>query len=250
LPTKKDLGAGSLDRFLKKLTFFIYIYIVQTRMHVGIIMDGNRRWAKSRNLPSFLGHAKGAGNIEKIVDYASDQGADIITIYAMSSENFVSRSAAEVDNLTNLIAKYAIKMKAKLLKKDVKVKILGDISTLKTKTKLALETLMETTKDCSKTTLQVCINYGGRNEIIRAIQQISSTNQPITEDLIAQHLDSPHDLDLIIRTGGNHRLSNFMTWQSVYSELYFSDTLWPDFTTSEYQKALDYFHQEQRNHGK
>jgi undecaprenyl diphosphate synthase len=219
-------------------------------MHVGIIMDGNRRWAKSKHLPGVFGHAQGAKNIEKIVDYASEKGADIITLYAMSTENFVSRTTQEVNNLTNLIAEYAIKMQKKLVHKDVKTIILGDLTTLPTKTRTSLEQLTEATKHCTKTILQVCINYGGRDEITRAVQNLIRLGKEVTEISIAENLDSPTNLDLVIRTGGNHRISNFLTWQCAYSELYFTDTLWPDFDVTEYQKALDYFTSENRNFGK
>ncbi len=219
-------------------------------MHVGIIMDGNRRWAKKRNLPSLLGHVEGAKNIEPIIDYASECGADIITLYAMSSENFVTRNSDEVSHLTKLIAKYALSMKNRLIKKDVKVVILGDIISLDSATRKALESLIKSTSMCIKTILQVCINYGGQNEILRAIGKITDKKLLITQEQLNKHLDSPHPLDLIIRTGGNYRLSNFMTWQSVYSELYFTDTLWPDFTVEDYQKALDFYTKEQRNFGK
>jgi undecaprenyl diphosphate synthase len=219
-------------------------------MHIGIIMDGNRRWAKSRHLPSFLGHIQGAKNIEQIVDYASEKGADIITLYAMSTENFVNRSKEEVEKLTQLIAEYAISMSEKLIRKSVRTIILGNLATLPVETRTALENLMESTKSGTKTVLQVCINYGGRDEIVRGVKSLIDKGQEITEENISSVLDSPTDIDLIIRTGGNKRLSNFLTWQSAYSELYFTETLWPDFGIKEYQKALDYFFQENRNFGK
>ena len=219
-------------------------------MHVGIIMDGNRRWAKARNLPTLLGHAKGAKNIEKVIKVAVKNGASIITLYIMSTENFVSRTKEEILTLTTLIADFAANMRAKLIKQDVCVTILGDITDLPSSTKNALQKLVLDTQNCLKTKLQICINYGGRDEIVRAVKRLIENGLEITEQNITDAMDSPSSPDLIIRTGGNKRLSNFLTWQSAYSELYFTDVLWPDFDESEYLKALAFFHSENRNFGK
>jgi undecaprenyl diphosphate synthase len=219
-------------------------------MHIGIIMDGNRRWAKSKHLPSMLGHAQGAKNIEKIVDFAVKKGAKIVTLYIMSTENFTSRSKEEVDRLTLLITEYAKEMQSKFPKKDIKAVTLGNITQLTDQLKKSLQSLSNKTSHCNGLLLQLCINYGGRDEIIRAIKKLNAKGIDIDETNLTNELDSPSSPDLIIRTGGNRRLSNFLTWQSAYSELYFTDTLWPDFDTTEFQKALDYFLQEQRNFGK
>jgi undecaprenyl diphosphate synthase len=219
-------------------------------MHIGIIMDGNRRWAKSNHLPSMLGHIKGAKNIERVVDYAQQKGAKIITLYIMSTENFTTRTKEEVKNLTLLISEYAKEMQIKFPKKNIRAVTLGNTESLATSLKKSLKSLAEKTAHCEGLLLQLCINYGGRDEIVRALHKLVHSGIEITEDSISQHLDSPSNPDLIIRTGGNKRLSNFLTWQSAYSELYFTDTLWPDFDPNEFQKALDFFLKEQRNFGK
>ena len=219
-------------------------------MHVGIIMDGNRRWAKAKNLPTLLGHAKGAKNIEKVIKFASKNGASIITLYILSTENLVNRTKKEILTLMTLIADFAANMRTKLIKQDVCVTILGDITDLPSGTKTALQKLVLDTQNCLKVKLQICVNYGGRDEIVRSVRRLIKENKEINEQNISKSLDSPSSPDLIIRTGGNKRLSNFLTWQSAYSELYFTDVLWPDFDEPEYQKALAFFHSENRNFGK
>ena len=218
-------------------------------MHIAIIMDGNRRWAKENNLPKLLGHKKGIENVENIILWASELGLKTLTLYALSTEN-LQREKDELKNIFDLMTNFAIKNKNKFIKENIRLKILGEISKIRDDSKKALLDLEEYTKDCNKILLQICIAYGGRNEIVRSVKKLQEKNEKITEENISKNLDSNLEPDLIIRTGGNKRLSNFLLWQSSYSEIYFTNKFWPDFNKQDLEEAMNFFDDQQRNFGK
>lgn len=213
-------------------------------------MDGNRRWAKSHALETIFGHHNGVNTLDKLLEVCPKYGIDIITVYALSTENFAKRSPLEINHLVDVISNAAVSYKEKLLGKNVRVRVLGELTKAPQKLKDSLFQLVDETKGCTKSLLQLCINYGGRSEIIRAIQKTIANGQAVTEEIITSNLDSGLEPDLIIRPGGHKRLSNFLLWQGAYSELYFTDTLWPDFDEKELRKALEFYQNQERKFGK
>ncbi len=222
-------------------------------MHVGLIMDGNRRWAKSKNLSIVLGHNTGGDNLEKILTYCRVIDIKELTCYVLSTENYQSRGAANVKTLINMITDFADKKRQKLINQEVKVKIIGDISTFSVQAKKSLEELVNSTKKFHKIVLNLCINYGSQQEILQAVKNLINQGikpEEINLQTFTRNLQLTSSPDLIIRTGGHQRLSNFLLWQAAYSEFYFTETLWPNFTTEELKKAVESFKQSQRNFGK
>jgi undecaprenyl diphosphate synthase len=221
------------------------------QMHVGIIMDGNRRWAEKHMLQFGFGHKKGKENLLKILELCPEKNIDVLTVYALSTENLQSRSQLETKLLISLIED-TLAVDSKLLKTlGCRASFLGDIDNLPRNISEKLKEIEDSSLSYESTfLLQVCLNYGGRDEIVRAVNRVVSQGQSVTEQSISDNLDSSLQPDLIIRTGGEKRMSNFLMWQSTYSELYFTYTLWPDFEQKELQKALDYYHQTKRNFGK
>lgn len=220
-------------------------------------MDGNGRWATSRGLARLVGHKRGASRVKDIVKSSPQLGVTTLTLYAFSTENW-KRAAHEVEGLMKLFRGYLQNNLLELHEKNVRVRFLGDASPLAEDIRLQMEHLAELTKDNSGLHLNIAINYGGRDEIVRATRRIASkvldgTLSPdaITEDTICDHLDTCEqaDPDLIIRTAGELRLSNFMTWQSAYSELMFPNVSWPDFTFEVYEKCLGEFTDRVRRFG-
>ena len=200
-------------------------------------MDGNRGWAKSKGLPKFAGHKKGVDNLENLLDLCLEKNVDIVTVYALSTEN-LKREPAELKNLFNLLEKY-VKPIHKFIKKGIQVRILGNPSVFPDSTKQALDNIVEKTQNCDKLIFNIALNYGGRDEIIRTINKMQKNDIALTEENLAQNLDTAGlpEPDLIIRTGGDHRLSNFLLWQSSYSSLYFTPTFWPAFDKKEFEKV-------------
>ena len=193
--------------------------------HIGIIVDGNRRWAKERRLPTFTGHKKGAERIEEIVKYAQELGIKIITIYAFSTENW-KRAGKEVSYLMQLFETYARRKKKEANELGIRVRILGDLQGLPDTLQKTLTKLITLTRSNEKMIVNLAINYGGRDEIVRTFKKlllVNVTALELTEELININLDTAGlpDPDLIIRTSGEQRLSNFLPWQGTYSELYF-----------------------------
>ena len=213
-------------------------------------MDGNRRWAKSHALETIFGHHNGVNTLDKLLEVCPKYGINIITVYVLSTENFAKRSPLEINHLVDVISNAAVSYKEKLLGKNVRVRVLGELTKAPQKLKDSLFQLVDETKGCTKSLLQLCINYGGRSEIIRAIQKTIASGQAVTEETITSNLDSGLEPDLIIRPGGHKRLSNFLLWQGAYSELYFTDTLWPDFDEKELRKALEFYQNQERKFGK
>ena len=219
--------------------------------HVAFIMDGNGRWAKKRLMPRNFGHREGAKIVGEIVTYAFELGIKTVTLYAFSTENW-SRPKEEVDTLFELLRKYFKENINKLLTEGVKLSIMGDISVLPEDIRKDFENSLEKTKNNNKNILNIGINYGGRPEILRAVNNIirdgvkNVTDEDFRKYLYTLNLRDP---DLIIRTSGECRLSNFLIYQSAYSELYFTKTLWPDFHKKEFDKALKNYAERNRRFG-
>jgi undecaprenyl diphosphate synthase len=220
--------------------------------HVAIIMDGNRRWAKKRSLDPLEGHRRGVDTLIKAVEYAAEKKVRFLTVYALSTENYRNRSKKEIVGLLKLM-KEGISIHIPRLKKEgVRLGIFGDINSFGIATKLAIKKAQKELSDGKGPVLNLAVNYGGRAEVLRAARKLSEKNPQFTEKGFERELYSAGipDPDLIIRTGGHRRLSNFLIWQSAYSELYFTDTLWPDFDEEEFQKALSEYEIRVRNFGR
>ena len=214
--------------------------------HIAIIMDGNRRWAREKGLDIKQGHKEGAKTLEKIVRYANKIGLGYITVYAFSTENW-KRAEDEVKALMLLLQNYLDDYSKRADTENIRVKILGDINALSEGLQKSIRKCMERTKDNTGVTFNIALNYGGRDEIVKAMQKIASKAkegkiniEDINENLISEHLytNSIPDPDLMIRTSGEIRTSNFLPWQLVYSEFYFTDKLWPDFSTEDLDNAI------------
>ncbi|MGY6552484.1 MAG: polyprenyl diphosphate synthase [Erythrobacter sp.] len=216
--------------------------------HVAIIMDGNGRWAKKRGLPRAIGHQRGVEAVRRLVRALEPMGLECLTLYAFSSENW-KRPDEEVDDLMNLMRKFIKSDLPEFIANDVKLKIIGDWQSLAPDIVAMLEDALEQTA-AGKQTLAVALNYGAQHEIARAAVKAAASGE-ITVESIAAQLDT-HDLpplDLLIRTSGEIRLSNFLLWQSAYAEMLFVDTLWPDFQPAHLQQALDDFARRERRYG-
>jgi undecaprenyl diphosphate synthase len=226
--------------------------------HVAIIMDGNGRWAQLRNRPRTFGHIKGARIAKKIITHASDIGLKHMTLYTFSSENWL-RPATEVSFLMKLLERYLKKETENLFKKNIKFTVIGEIEKLPTHIQSSIQYAIDRTQKC--TGLEVCfaISYGSRQEITNAVKKIAqqvSENEvqvsDIDEAMLNQNLmtGSKPDPDLVIRTSGEYRLSNFLMWQCAYSEFFFSETLWPDFNEVEFDHACNSYYSRHRRFGK
>ncbi|MGE4282185.1 MAG: isoprenyl transferase [Clostridia bacterium] len=225
--------------------------------HIAIIMDGNGRWAKKRGLPRTAGHRAGAQTLKRITEFCDEIGIKILTVYAFSTENW-KRPKQEVNSLMSLMLEYLIESERQLAGKNIVIKVIGDIDLLSEEIKQQIYKTEKLTENNSGLILNIAINYGGRHEIINAIQSIASEIQhfglqvqDIDEKLISSYMytKGSKDPDLIIRPSGEFRLSNFLLWQSAYSELWFSNIYWPDFTSSDLLKAINDYQQRQRRFG-
>jgi len=225
--------------------------------HVAIIMDGNGRWARRRGLPRTAGHAQGARVVEQILEDADHMGIRYLTVYAFSTENW-SRPDSEVKALMNLLRTYMKTSLAKCAKNNVRIRVIGDKSKLDRDLQASIANLEKETASNTGIGFQIAINYGSRDEMVRAMraaaQKVQSgelSPEDITESLISDNLDTGGipDPDLLIRTGGEQRISNFLLWQTAYSELYFCDVAWPDFNKAELEKAVDSFNNRERRYG-
>ena len=226
--------------------------------HVAIIMDGNGRWAKKRGLPRTAGHYQGAKVVEQILEDADHMGIRYLTVYAFSTENW-SRPQAEVKTLMNLLRTYMKTSLAKCAKNNVRIRVIGDKTRLDADLQEAIRNLEQDTRNNTGISFQIAINYGGRDELRRAAAPIARQVQDgllrpeeITEETISDHLDTAGipDPDLLIRTSGEERISNFLIWQCAYTEYYFTDVTWPDFNKEELERAVEaYRHRERRMGG-
>ncbi len=226
--------------------------------HIAIIMDGNYRYAKARNLPLQIGHKKGTENIEKIVDASIEFGVKYLTIYAFSTENW-HRPKEEVDYLLKLLDSYLENDIKSLMKKNIKILISGNLEKLSLKTKNKIQEIQEQTKNNTKFTLIVAFSYGARQEIVDTVKKIALEVKKnninidnIDEELIAKNLYQSEipDPDLLIRTAGDFRISNFLLYQMAYTEFYFTEILWPEFSKKDLKMAIINFNKRNRKYGK
>ncbi|VAW19790.1 Undecaprenyl diphosphate synthase [hydrothermal vent metagenome] len=226
-------------------------------MHVGIIMDGNGRWATRRGLARLIGHKRGAAQVKKIVKNCPKLGVNTLTLYAFSTENW-KRAAHEVEGLMKLFRGYLANNLVELHEKNVRVRFLGDPTPLSPEILVLMERLRSLTEHNTGLQLNVAINYGGRDEMVRATKAIAvkvaageMAIEDITEERFSEFLDThdQNDPDLIIRTAGEMRLSNFLTWQSAYSEFAFLQESWPEFTPDVFENTLENFHSRTRKFG-
>ena len=225
--------------------------------HIAIILDGNGRWAKAKGMPRTYGHTIGAKNVETICRAANEMGVKYVTMYAFSTENW-SRPADEVKALMKLLGEY-IKTCMKTAKKDnLKVRFIGDLSKLDDKLRTSIKELTEYSSQFTGLTLTIAINYGSRDEMTRAIKHLASdiksdklSVDDINEELFSGYLDTKDipDPDLMIRTSGEQRLSNYLLWQLAYAEFYFTPVPWPDFTPEELKKAIEEYDKRNRRFG-
>jgi undecaprenyl diphosphate synthase len=238
---KKDTQAGQLD--LSKLP-----------RHIAVIMDGNGRWARKRGLPRTAGHAAGAETFRRVAAYCKNIGIEYLTVYAFSTENW-SRPADEVKSIMEILEKYLREAIETMERDRVKMKFFGDITFLSQKLQLLITETEQISSKFDGVQVNMCVNYGGRDEIVRAAQayarEYKNTGASLTEDQFSRYLFSAGlpDPDLIIRPSGEMRISNFLLWQSAYSEFYFTDVLWPDFDERELDRAILSYQRRERRFG-
>lgn len=224
--------------------------------HIAIILDGNGRWAKKRGMPRSFGHVKGCENLEDICEVAKELGVKYLTVYAFSTENW-KRSKEEVDRLMKLFRNYLKKCIKISQKNNMRVKVIGDITAFDSDIQESIEKLEDFSKDFTDLHFQIALNYGSRDEITRAVnrmledQKAGKLETPVSEDTISGYLDTAGlpDPDLMIRTSGELRLSNYLLWQLAYSEFYFTDVPWPDFRKEELVKAIEKYNERDRRYG-
>ncbi len=226
--------------------------------HVAIILDGNGRWARSKGMPRTYGHTTGAKNVEKIAEAAGNMGIRYLTLYAFSTENW-NRPAEEVKALMNLLDNYLKNCIQTAKKNNMAVRVLGDISRLDERMQEKIRQLEESSAQYDGLHLQIAINYGSRDEIVRAIRRLGQdveegklSPDQISEETFSSYLDTAGlpDPDLLIRTSGEERLSNFLLWQLAYAEFYFTDVPWPDFHEEDLRRAVEAYNQRDRRYGK
>ena len=225
--------------------------------HVAIILDGNGRWAKKKHLPRNMGHVQGSKTVERIIEDAYDLGIKYLTVYAFSTENW-KRPKDEVDALMKLLRDYLKNCIKRANKNNMKVRVIGDVSGLSQDLQDKIRQLEEASKDNTGINFTIALNYGSRDEMVRAMKHMAEDIQSgriqkedITETSFQNYLDTRDlpDPDLMIRTSGEERLSNFMLWQLAYTEFYFTDVLWPDFNKKEFKKAIEYYNGRDRRFG-
>lgn len=225
--------------------------------HIAIILDGNGRWAKKRGMPRNFGHLQGAKNVEQICSDAYDLGVKYLTVYTFSTENW-KRSVEEVNGIMNILRQYLNSFKTHMKREKLTVRVIGDRSRLDDDINELIDELWEMSKDHKGLTLTLALNYGGRDEITRAVRKLADQvkegallPEQIDEAAISKELDTYYmpDPDLLIRTSGELRLSNYLLWQLAYTEFYFTDVLWPDFDKKELEKAIEYYNGRDRRYG-
>ena len=225
--------------------------------HIAIIMDGNRRWARAKGLPVALGHKEGAKTLEKIVRHCNKIGIDYLTVYAFSTENW-KRAEDEVNSLMLLLQNYIEEYSKRADSENIKVQFLGDTTAFKPKMQKGIQNCIERTKNNTGVTFNIALNYGGRAEIVKAVKEISNKVangelkcEDITEELISNYLytSGMPDPDLLVRTSGEIRLSNFLPWQLVYSEFLFVEKNWPDFSETDLEDAITEYQKRTRKFG-
>lgn len=227
--------------------------------HIGFIMDGNGRWAQAKGLPRQKGHVKGVETAERVIDYICEKGIRCATFYTFSTENW-SRPKVEVDTILSLLSTYLDRLYDKYLAEKekyshIEFRFIGDLSAFSDAIREKIQRLHDLAKSQDEiyTTVNIAINYGGRSEIVNAVNRFIKENpdKTVTEEDISSYIYTSGlpDPDLIVRTAGEYRLSNFLTWQSVYSEYYATDVLWPDFTEEDIENAIEYYGSRKRKFG-
>ena len=225
--------------------------------HIAIILDGNGRWAKAKGMPRNYGHMKGCANLETVCDYMKELGVKYVTVYAFSTENW-KRSKEEVDGLMKLFRSYLKKCIKLADKNKMRVRVIGEISAFDQDIQDSIEKLEEYSQKYDEIYFQIALNYGSRDEIIRGVRKLAQdaadgriNPQEIDEKVFGNYLDTAGipDPDLMIRTSGELRLSNFLLWQMAYTEFYFTDVAWPDFNKAELVKAIEKYNQRDRRYG-
>ena len=218
--------------------------------HLAIIMDGNGRWAKERGLRRTQGHEAGVEAVRKITEYcATHPEIETLTLYAFSTENW-KRPRMEVEYLMKLLERYIAKERERYLRYEIRFEIIGDMSPFSEALRRTLEETRRLTRDHDKLTQILALNYGGRDEILRSVRRVLDSGEELSEESLSRHLDTPYsDVDLLIRTSGEQRLSNFLLWQLSYAELYFTPTYWPDFSVDELEKIIGEYRGRQRKFG-
>ena len=232
-------------------------WFMKVPQHVAIILDGNGRWAKSKGMPRNYGHAQGSKNVERICEEAYRMGIKYLTVYAFSTENW-NRPQDEVDALMKLLRNYMKTCLKTAAQNDMKIRVIGDLGRLDDDIRGRIAELIEATKDNKGLNFQIAINYGSRDEMVRAARRLAEDcasgkigPEEIDETLFERYLDTHGipDPDLLIRTSGEQRLSNYLLWQLAYTEFYFTDVLWPDFTKEELVKAVAQYNARDRRYG-
>jgi len=217
--------------------------------HIAIIMDGNGRWAEIKGQKRVKGHEAGAKVVKEITTYCADhKEIERLTLYAFSTENW-KRPRLEVEFLMKLLEKYLKNELPMYLKNNVRFEPIGDIRAFSKSLQKTIKDVQDQTAHCDGLVQSLALNYGAQDEMLRAINRIKKCEEDITEAMLSNALDCKHNVDLLIRTGGDHRLSNFLLWQSAYAELFFCDTLWPDFTTTQLEKIIKNFTKIERRFG-
>lgn len=234
-----------------------HIDLTKCPKHVAIIMDGNRRWAKQRGLPPMMGHWEGAEVLTDVVRTATDLGIKTLTVYSFSTENW-ERPETEIEALMNIFEMYLVRKRELMVREGIKLDAIGDLTRLPQNVRDAFEETKNATRNSDRINLVLAVNYGARDEIRRAVVKILQENErqklsleSITEDYISERLDTRlwGDPDLLIRTSGELRLSNFLLWQMSYAELYVTNILWPDFSSKNLYEAVLAYQQRERRHG-
>ena len=228
---------------------------LQVPRHIAVIMDGNGRWAKKRGLPRTAGHAVGAETFRKIALHCRDIGVEYLTVYAFSTENW-KRPEDEVGTIMRLLGKYLHESIDTMERERMRMRIFGDTAALSKDLQELIEKTNEISKHYDGFQANICLNYGGRAEILQAVHRYAEDfcrqeAEPLTEEVFSQYLYSADipDPDLMIRTGGEQRLSNFLLWQCAYAEFYFTDVLWPDFSPDELDRAIEVYRNRDRRYG-
>ncbi|PID48384.1 MAG: di-trans,poly-cis-decaprenylcistransferase [Proteobacteria bacterium] len=221
-----------------------------TLNHLAIIMDGNGRWAEKKGKIRTKGHEEGAKNVRKITEYVAKSDIRFLTLYAFSTENW-NRPEAEVKSLMKLLEYFLKKERKTLVKNNIRFRFIGDISNFSQKLKDELLKSIEVTKNCTGLTQILALNYGSKDEIARAVKRLLEKAEEVSEENISKNLDTSFagDVDLLIRTGGQMRLSNFLLWQSAYAELRYTDTLWPEFRCEELDEIINLYKKVHRRFG-
>jgi len=220
--------------------------VMKLPRHVAIILDGNGRWAKAKGMPRSFGHQEGLKALVELIKYTNSIGLEELSVFGFSTENW-NRPRTEINYIMGLVEKGYKNYQEKIKTMDLKIKIVGELEMLKPNLQKIANELEEATKDNKGMTLNVCFSYGGKQELVRAFKKLEG--QEITIEKIQNNLDIKTDVDLLIRTGGNQRISNFLIWQLAYAELYFTEVYFPDFKKGDFDQAIEYYNKQERRFG-